>query len=61
MIGNPQKPGVPRDKSHEKARDAVRVLLHEFYIEIATTRMSKETFEEFLDRFIEAATTEDEE
>ncbi len=38
-----------------KARDEVRSLLHEFYIEIATTKMSKETFEEFLDRIIDAA------
>ena len=37
------------------ARGAVRVLLHEFYIEMATTKMSKEKFEEYLDKLLEAA------
>jgi hypothetical protein len=36
-------------------REAVRLLLHEFYIEIATTRMSKERFDELVEQIIDAA------
>ncbi len=52
--------GGPRPDKHTRrgkparTRDEVRSLLHEFYIEIATTKMSKEKFEEFVDRVIEA-------
>jgi hypothetical protein len=60
MIGPPDKSKKARSKREQMARDAVRILLHEFYIEMATTKMSKETFEEFLDKFIEAATPTEE-
>jgi hypothetical protein len=61
MIGPPDNPKKARSKREEMARDAVRTLLHEFYIEMATTKMSKETFEGYLDRFIKAATPANEE
>jgi len=58
-----QRPKPDKDFSKTrsaKARDEVRSLLHEFYIEIATTKMSKEKFEEFLDRIIDAAAPSEE-
>lgn len=56
MISPANKPDKPRSKKEETARDAIRSLLHEYYIEMATTKMSKERFEEYLDSFIKAAT-----
>lgn len=55
MISPTNKPDKPRSKKEEIARDKIRDLLHEYYIEMATTRMSKEKFEEYLDRFMKAA------
>jgi len=39
-----------------KTRVEVRSILHEFYIEIATTKMSGEKFDEFIDRIIDCVT-----
>jgi len=46
-----------RDRFPKKKRailhGEVRDILHEFYIEISTTRMSKEVFDGFVDRIID--------
>lgn len=54
-------PDQPQRSRRREAiiRERVRSLLHEFYIEIATTKMSKAKFEEFIDKFIEAAAKDD--
>ena len=42
-----------------RIREELRSLLREFYIEISTTKMSKETFEEFIDRIIDVTYPDD--
>lgn len=61
MISPTEKPEKKRGDRKATARDAIRDLLHDYYIEIATSKMSKDKFEEYIDRFINAVTSDKEE
>ncbi len=40
-------------EQREEIREKIKDILHEFYIEVSTSKMSKEQFEKYIDRIIE--------
>jgi len=66
MLDEPMQDHGPKPKRSSsqndlaKTRVEVRSILHEFYIEIATTKMSGEKFDEFIDRIIDCVSSDQE-